>query len=83
MVMIEAMACGTPVVALNSGSVPEVVVDGTTGVICANATELPAAIEKAERLRPAACREHVAEHFDLSLVAEGYENVYRQVIADR
>jgi glycosyltransferase involved in cell wall biosynthesis len=81
MVMIEAMACGTPVVALNSGSVPEVVVDGTTGYICASTTELPVAIEKAGRLRPAACRAHVAEHFDLSVVADGYENVYRQVIA--
>jgi glycosyltransferase involved in cell wall biosynthesis len=83
MVMIEAMACGTPVVALNSGSVPEVVVDGTTGIICDTAVELPAAIEKAGRLRPEACRDHVARHFDLSVVADGYENVYRQVIADR
>jgi glycosyltransferase involved in cell wall biosynthesis len=83
MVMIEAMACGTPVVALNSGSVPEVVVDGTTGVICDTAVELPAAIEKAGRLRPQACRAHVAEKFDLSVVAEGYERVYRHVIAGR
>jgi glycosyltransferase involved in cell wall biosynthesis len=83
MVMIEAMACGTPVVALNSGSVPEVVVDGTTGIICSASQELPAAIERAGRLSPAACRDHVARRFDLSVVAEGYENVYRQVIADR
>jgi glycosyltransferase involved in cell wall biosynthesis len=83
MVMIEAMACGTPVAALNSGSVPEVVVDGTTGIICEAVTELPAAIQKAGRLRPAACRDHVSENFDLSVVAEGYEKVYRKVIADR
>src|SRR5207248_1022300 len=44
MVMVEAMACGTPVVALEDGSVPEVVVDGTTGVICATTDDLPAAI---------------------------------------
>jgi glycosyltransferase involved in cell wall biosynthesis len=83
MVMIEAMACGTPVVALNSGSVPEVVVDGTTGIVCEGVTELPAAIQKAGRLRPAACRDHVVENFDLTVVAEGYENVYRTVIADQ
>ena len=44
MVMIEAMACGTPVVAFRRGSVPEVVVDGVTGVICDDAAELPDAI---------------------------------------
>jgi glycosyltransferase involved in cell wall biosynthesis len=81
MVMIEAMACGTPVVALDCGSVSEVVVDDTTGIICATAEELPAAIAKAERLRPAACGAHVAHHFDLTLMAEGYERVYRQVAA--
>ena len=52
MVMIEAMACGTPVVALGRGSVPEVVVDGVTGMICDDATELPAAIRAARRLCP-------------------------------
>jgi glycosyltransferase involved in cell wall biosynthesis len=79
MVMVEAMACGTPVVALEHGSVPEVIVDGTTGIVCATAGELPAAIAKAERLQPAACREHVARHFDLAIMAAGYETVYRQI----
>jgi glycosyltransferase involved in cell wall biosynthesis len=79
MVMIEAMACGTPVVALDRGSVPEVVVDGTTGVICTTEEELPAAIAKAERLDPAACRAHVADHFDLTTMVEGYERAYRTV----
>jgi glycosyltransferase involved in cell wall biosynthesis len=80
LVMIEAMACGTPVVALDSGSVPEVVVDGTTGVICTLPEELPAAIEKAQRLRASDCRAHVASAFDLAKMAEGYEHVYRQLI---
>jgi glycosyltransferase involved in cell wall biosynthesis len=80
MVMIEAMACGTPVVALNRGSVPEVVVDGRTGIVCATEDELPAAIGKAERLRPADCRAHITEHFDLSVMADGYEKVYREVV---
>jgi glycosyltransferase involved in cell wall biosynthesis len=82
MVMIEAMACGTPVVALECGSVPEVIVDGTTGVICDIAEELPAAIAKAQRLRPADCRSHVARHFDLANMADGYEAVYRQLMVD-
>lgn len=79
MVMVEAMACGTPVVALDHGSVPEVVVDGTTGIVCSTVDELPAAIAKAERLQPSACRDHVTRHFDVSVTAEGYEKVYRRV----
>ena len=61
MVMIEAMACGTPVVALRRGSVPEVVVDGVTGVVCDTPEQLPDAIHAARRLDPAACREHVRD----------------------
>jgi len=83
MVMIEAMACGTPVVALRGGSVPEVVVDGTTGIVCTTPDELAAAIDKTAGLLPAACRRHVTRHFDLTTMAEGYEKVYAQLVADR
>lgn len=83
MVMIESMACGTPVVALRRGSVPEVVADGVTGIVKDDLAELPAAIDAAGRLDPQACRDHVARHFDVSTMAEAYELVYRQVIRDR
>lgn len=76
MVMIEAMACGTPVVALRRGSVPEVVIDGVTGFIRDHASELPAAIDGVRSLPPAACRRHVERHFDLSVMGAGYERVY-------
>jgi len=79
MVMIEAMACGTPVVATRRGSVPEVVDDGRTGVIVDDVAELPAAIARAGELDPAACRAHVAEHFDLPVMAAGYERIYRML----
>jgi glycosyltransferase involved in cell wall biosynthesis len=79
MVMVEAMACGTPVVALRAGSVPEVVADGRSGIICDNPDELPSGIDKAVELRPADCREHVERHFDLARMARGYEHVYRQL----
>ncbi|SEG87888.1 Glycosyltransferase involved in cell wall bisynthesis [Nonomuraea solani] len=81
MVMIEAMACGTPVVALGRGAVPEIVVDGRTGFVVETAAELPAAIEAAGRLDPAACREHVERHFSLETMAAAYEEVYRRVLA--
>ena len=77
MVMIEAMACGTPVVAFRRGSVPEIVVDGVTGILCNRPDELPAAIHAARQLSARACREHVARNFDVSALAEGYEDVYR------
>ncbi|WP_102145344.1 glycosyltransferase family 4 protein [Mycobacterium hubeiense] len=82
MVMIEAMACGTPVVALRGGAVPEVVVDGVTGVICEHPDELPAAMEKAQTLDPAACRRHVAAHFGVGQFGSGYEQIYRRVVGD-
>jgi glycosyltransferase involved in cell wall biosynthesis len=81
MVMIEAMACGTPVVALRAGAVPEVVAHGVTGLICDDAEELPAAIEAAGRLDPVACRAHVAQHFSAERLARGYTRAYRTAMA--
>jgi glycosyltransferase involved in cell wall biosynthesis len=83
MVMIEAMACGTPVVALRRGSVPEVVVDGVTGVLCEDPGELPEAITAARRLAPADCREHVRAVFGTETMVAGYEALYRKALAGR
>jgi glycosyltransferase involved in cell wall biosynthesis len=83
MVMIEAMACGTPVVALRRGSVPEVVVDGVTGVLCDEPGQLPAAIAAARRLGAADCREHVRSRFDVDTMVAGYERLYRQALLGR
>jgi glycosyltransferase involved in cell wall biosynthesis len=79
LVMIEAMACGTPVVALNRGSVPEVVVDGVTGFVRDDPAALPQAINETAGLDPAACRRHVEEHFDIAVMTDGYERAYREV----
>ncbi|MFC7648159.1 glycosyltransferase [Streptosporangium lutulentum] len=81
MVMIEAMACGTPVVALGRGSVPEVVVDGITGFIRNDPSELPEAIHAVGALDPRHSRAHVARCFDVEVMARGYEAIYRKVIA--
>jgi glycosyltransferase involved in cell wall biosynthesis len=80
MVMIEAMACGTPVVALRGGAVQEVLVDGVTGIVCDRPDELPAAIAKAQTLDPAACRRHVAANFGVGRFGSGYEQIYRSVV---
>jgi glycosyltransferase involved in cell wall biosynthesis len=83
MVMIEARACGTPVVALRRGAVPEVVVDGATGILCDDPAELSTAITAARNLSSAACRAHVETCFDAASMVGGYEAVYRQVLQPR
>lgn len=82
MVMIEAMACGTPVVTLRRGAAPEVVADGVTGFVRTSPAELPDAIERAGGLDPRACRAHVERHFDVSVMAEGYELLYQRLITE-
>jgi glycosyltransferase involved in cell wall biosynthesis len=81
MVMVEAMASGTPVVALRRGSVPEVVRSGVTGFICDDPGQLPNALQCIAELDPAACVEHVRAEFGADLMARRYESVYRQAIA--
>jgi glycosyltransferase involved in cell wall biosynthesis len=80
MVMIESMACGTPVVALRNGSVPEVIEDGVTGFIRDDLDELPDAIERSGELDPRACRDRVAELFDVPVMVSKHEYVYRQML---
>jgi glycosyltransferase involved in cell wall biosynthesis len=76
MVMCEAMACGTPVVALDGGSVPEIVVDGVTGFVCQSESELVNAIKASGEIDPTKCREQ-ARLFDVDSMVEGYERIYR------
>ncbi len=81
LVMIEAMACGTPVVALRRGAVPEVVVDGKTGVVVDHPDRLAAAIRQADQIDPAACRQHVADRFGTKAMAAEYEALYQALPA--
>jgi glycosyltransferase involved in cell wall biosynthesis len=80
MVMIEAMACGTPVVALRRGAVPEIVREEVTGAIVDTPEELPAAIARVAHLNPADCRAHVATQFNVDRMATCYEDAYVQVL---
>ena len=61
MLLIEAMACGTPVLSLARGAVPEVVVDGVTGFVRQDADELVEAIRSLDQINPQACRQHVED----------------------
>jgi glycosyltransferase involved in cell wall biosynthesis len=81
LVMIEAMACGTPVVALRRGSVPEIVTDGVTGVLRDDPADLPAALDAVAGIDPRACRERAENEFDLPVMVSRYEEVYRNLLA--
>ena len=81
MVMIEAMACGTPVVAMSAGSVPEIVIDGVTGIVCDDRSQLAQALHDVTAIDPVACRAHVASRFSAAALAHGYTDAYRRAIA--
>jgi len=77
LVMIEAMACGTPVIAYPAGSVPEVVEDGVTGYIVRNEAEAVAAIRRLDRLDRTRIRRRFEERFTARRMAEDYVDLYR------
>lgn len=79
--VIEAMACGTPVIAYPRGSMPELIVDGVTGFLVNSPEEALAAIERAGEIDRAACRAHVERHFTVDRMAERYLEVYRTLLA--
>lgn len=81
--MIEAMACGTPVIAYRRGSIPEVVRDGYTGFIVADVEGAVAAIEAVGRLDRAAIRRHVAVNFSVERMVDGYIAVYEGILSGR
>jgi glycosyltransferase involved in cell wall biosynthesis len=83
LVMIEAMACGTPVIARPCGSVPEVIVDGRTGFVGDTLIELADAVKRLDDIDRAECRRHVESRFSVSRMSEGYEQLYRRLGARR
>jgi glycosyltransferase involved in cell wall biosynthesis len=81
MVVIEAMAAGTPVVALSRGAIPELVQHGVTGLVCSGPGELPDALHQVTAIDPAACVAQLRSRFSADLMAQRYEQVYRAAIA--
>jgi glycosyltransferase involved in cell wall biosynthesis len=76
LVMIESMACGTPVIATRHGAVPEVIQDGRGGVIVDTSREFPAALERADGIEPLECRRYVEERFAPKRMVGDYERAY-------
>ncbi|HUR14909.1 MAG TPA: glycosyltransferase family 4 protein [Mycobacteriales bacterium] len=80
LVMVEALACGTPVVALRYGAVPEVVRDGVTGIVVDKESDLPDAIQASASLSAHTCRKDAEARFDTTRMASAYEQVYRDLL---
>ena len=78
--VIEAMACGTPVIAYPKGSMPELIVDGVTGFLVDSFDEAVAAVERIDEIDRAACRRHVERHFTLDRMADRYLDLYRLLL---
>ena len=76
LVMIEAMLCGTPVIAFPRGAVPEVVDEGVTGFLVENPDAMAAALSRLDGFDREACRRRAAERFSVTRMARGYERVY-------
>lgn len=81
MVMVEALACGTPVIAFPEGAAAEIVIDGENGMLVADEAEMAHAVQRLQWIDPERCRASVEERYDVSVTVAGYERVYRRAIA--
>jgi len=80
LVMIEALSCGTPVIARRNGSVPEVIEDGKTGFVVDSVEEAVRAVGRVASLSRHICRRVFEERFDAARIAQDYVEVYRRLV---
>ena len=81
--VVEAMACGTPVIAYRRGSMPEIITDGGGGLMVENLDEATRAVERAQGMDRLRVRATVVERFDVGRMVEEYLAAYRQVLTLR
>ena len=83
LVLIEALACGTPVLAYRRGSIPEIIEDGVTGFICENISEMIAALGRLSLIRRQDCRQAYETHFTVTRMATDYVGLYQNLISQQ
>jgi len=81
LVVIEAMACGTPVIAFKEGSMPELIEDGKTGFLVKNIEEACQSLKKINKISREYCREYVKKNFNLKRMVNRYEKLYKKVLS--
>ncbi len=81
LVMIESMACGTPVIATRHGAVPEVIEDERGGIVVDHWREIPEALERADALDPIECRRFAEERFATERMVADYVRAYREAVS--
>ena len=82
LILIESMACGTPVIAFNKGSVPEIIVDGKTGFVVDSMSEMIGAVDRIDDIDPRECRRHVRKNFSIAKMANKYSELYQRAVND-
>jgi len=83
LVMAEALACGTPVIGFNRGSVPEIVNDGYNGYVVRNLKEMVTKIKEIDKIKPENCRKSVEEKFSRRKMIDEYEKTYLKLIKNK
>ncbi len=80
LVLVESMACGTPVIAFNKGAVPEIMVHGNTGFVVDSLSDMIEAVDRIDNIDPCECRRHVLSNFSITSMAGKYSELYRQLV---
>lgn len=83
LVMVEAMACGVPVIANDIGPVREIVKNKKTGFVVKNKKEMIKAIKNIKKIKRANCRKHVEKKFDIKNMVDSYEKIYEKILKDK
>ena len=80
--IVEAMACGTPVLAFNRGSMPEIIQDGVNGFIVSGVEEMAEKVKEVKKIPRAACRQTVEERFTQEKMVKAYIDVYKEILGN-
>ncbi|MBA4369877.1 MAG: mannose-6-phosphate isomerase, partial [Desulfobacterium sp.] len=81
--VIESMACGTPVIAFNRGSMPELIENGKSGFLVNTVDQAVEAVARIKEMDRASCRRHVELHFTVDRMIDEYIQAYKMILQDR